>query len=583
MANYLNAVSNGEHDSQRGVTVRRRFISNRIEVINSVGKKIVGYLDTPVGVGEPWGVVLIAPAYGETKESNLHISAYLAVNGFYGLRFDWTDHVGESDGDIFVSTLSKMQRDLIDIIDHLKIRFPSLKLGILAMSLAARVALKVIGNRNCAAFLICFTPVVNLQDTLKMVYREDLVENYRNRRTYGTLDILGFSIDADSFLSDAIDNGFADLRSTEFDATKIDIPTFFFLGDRDSWVRALDAKGVFENVKYGKKELFVLPDALHRIDENRVATEKAVRLAVGNVIKCIRGESIEFNPIQALESGELDARESEEKNHLKDLYSYSKSEEQCFWKNYLGSFQYIIHIADYYALLESIYARLGGAWPAQRILDAGCGMGNYGFFLLTKQMYRLQQNLQYLNRKPVYYFGVDFVSDAICEASRKIAAVQDEFKNKLNIVGGSFDWVRSNFVLADLETMLPFPDGFFDQICCNLVISYLRDPPSLLRELWRVLRPGGKMVASSLKPNADLSEIYRNFVSVAESAAEIEEGRKLLSNAGLIKRKEVAGVYHFYSEKELRVAIRKAGFYRAKTFRSFGNQANLIVCSKIAT
>jgi hypothetical protein len=89
------------------------------------------------------------------------------------------------------------------------------------------------------------------------------------------------------------------------------------------------------------------------------------------------------------------------------------------------------------------------------------------------------------------------------------------------------------------------------------------------------------MVVTSLKPGADLSEIYRNFISVAESPRELEEGRRLLSNAGMIKIKEIRGLYHFYTEKDLRDAVREAGFVKPRTLRSFGDQANVIVCSKV--
>jgi ubiquinone/menaquinone biosynthesis C-methylase UbiE len=214
-------------------------------------------------------------------------------------------------------------------------------------------------------------------------------------------------------------------------------------------------------------------------------------------------------------------------------------------------------------------------------LDAGCGIGNYGLFLLTKQLYRVQQDLQILSRLPIGYFGVDFVRSAITEAKLRMTQLLEEFREKSSMTAGSYRLLETNFVLADLDAGLPFPSDFFDQICCNLVLSYVQEPKLALKELWRVIRPGGKMVVTSLKPSADLSEVYRNFISVAESSRELEEGRKLLSNAGMIKIKEIRGLYHFYTEKELREAVREAGFSRPRAFRSFGEQANVIVCSKI--
>lgn len=556
------------------------FYTERVEFVNRIGKKTVAYLDTREGNSLPLGMVLIPPAYGETKENNLLVSAYLAVNGFCGVRFDWTDHVGESEGEIFTSTLSNMSRDLGELRCYLESRLPPRNIGILATSLAARAALKLVGCDSRFRFLICFAPIVNVRETLRAVYREDLLENFRGGKKYGTLDILGFGIDADNFLEDAIDQSFADISSTIRDARRIAVPTFFFIGQQDSWVDIAEVRSVLNVIDSNKKELIVLPTVFHRLMENPRAAEKGLRLAVAGLLS-VFGCAADLNDIQVPATDVLQFRDSQEKNHLRNIYAYSKSEERRFWRKYLGNFQYIIKVSDYYSLLESIYKRLGGAWSGQKILDAGCGIGNYGLFLLTKELYRISQNPRYLNCAPISYFGLDFLWDAISEASRKITGLQKEFRRKGGIADSKRDFLDAQFIAADLDLRLPLPDNFFDHVCMNLVLSYVQDADKVLRELWRVLRPGGKIVISSLKPNADLSEIYRNFIVAAETPEEIDEGRKLLSNAGMIRLKEVVGVYHFYNDKELRMMARNAGFNRIKTFHSFGNQANLVVCSKM--
>jgi ubiquinone/menaquinone biosynthesis C-methylase UbiE/esterase/lipase len=570
-----NLVNGLDSPAIKGVSIS----TERLEFMNGFGQKTVAYMDVREGDTSPLGTVLIAPAYGETKEHNLLISAYLAANGFCCVRFDWTDHVGESDGEIFSSTLSKMSRDLSELISYMRGKCSSRNVGILATSLAARAALKMASCDPRPKFLICFAPVVNVGATLKMVYREDLVENFRQGKRYGTLDILGFSIDADNFLRDAIEKSFADISSTSQDTRKITIPTMFFVGQRDSWVQMADAESVLDTVENDNKNLFVLPTSLHRLLENPAAAEKGLKLAIARLLSTFGPECIDVTRIEVPDADRLQVREAEEKAHLRDLYAYSKSEERRFWKKYLGNFHYIINISDYYNLLESIYERLGGAWEGQKILDAGCGIGNYGLFILTKELYRKLHGPPHLS--PISYVGVDFLEDATAQASRKIKELESEFKTKASLLYRAADFFDHQFVVADLEMYIPFPDNFFDQVCANFVLSYLQNPDKVIRELWRVLRPGGKIVISSLKPNADLSEVYRNFISVAESPREIEEGRKLLSNAGMIRLKEVVGVYHFYNEKELKATVRKAGFRRVKTFHAFGNQANLVVCSKM--
>ena len=52
---------------------------------------------------------------------------------------------------------------------------------------------------------------------------------------------------------------------------------------------------------------------------------------------------------------------------------------------------------------------------------------------------------------------------------------------------------RINFVTADL-LKLPFEDGTFDVATCGWVLEYLPDPEPGLRELSRVVRPGGRIL-----------------------------------------------------------------------------------------
>jgi SAM-dependent methyltransferase/esterase/lipase len=558
-----------------------KFRTETLTVMNSAGKKIRAYLDVPIDSEKRRGVVIIAPAYGETKENNLLISAHFAANDYCGLRFDWTDHVGESDGDIFASSLSKMRADLKTLVDYVEKKSYGRQIGVVASSLAARVALKMVANDTRPDFLVCLSPVVNLRSTLEMVYREDLVGMFTIGKRYGTLNILGFPIDADHFLNDSIQGSFSDISSAGADATRIKTATFFVIGQRDSWVRTSDVQLVFGMINAQAKDVLVLPKMLHRILEDPSSGRGALRTTVKFIIGAVTADGHKPDVISIPCESQIRARETQEKEHLKGVYVYSKSEERHFWKEYLSNFQYIINIHDFYNLLECVYNLLGGAWPGQKILDAGCGIGNYGLFLLTKQLYRVQQDLQILTRPPIRYFGIDFVQAAMNEAKLRITELAEDYRKNRSTTHGSYCLVESNFVLGDLDTEIPYLSGLFDQICCNLVLSYLQEPKLALREFWRVLRPGGKMVVTSLKPGADLSEIYRNFISVAESPRELEEGRRLLSNAGMIKIKEIRGLYHFYTEKDLRDAVREAGFVKPRTLRSFGDQANVIVCSKV--
>jgi ubiquinone/menaquinone biosynthesis C-methylase UbiE len=52
---------------------------------------------------------------------------------------------------------------------------------------------------------------------------------------------------------------------------------------------------------------------------------------------------------------------------------------------------------------------------------------------------------------------------------------------------------RVSHAVADL-TRLPYADAAFDAVVCGWVLEHLPDPRPGLRELTRVLRPGGKLL-----------------------------------------------------------------------------------------
>ncbi len=57
-----------------------------------------------------------------------------------------------------------------------------------------------------------------------------------------------------------------------------------------------------------------------------------------------------------------------------------------------------------------------------------------------------------------------------------------------------FAGVRRVAVVAGDAAHLPFPDASFDAVVCVRMVHHLADPPPVIAELGRVLRPGGELV-----------------------------------------------------------------------------------------
>lgn len=555
---------------------RSSVISELVTFENKQGKRIVGFHDFPKGNGDEKQWILVLPGYGETKTDVLTVSYFLAKNGFHTLRFDYSDHVGESDGEILSTTLTKLKEDIQSALDYLQRRFQPASVGAIGSSLASRALLRAAREDDRIRLLLNLVSIVDLRKTLSSIYHEDHFDHTHQGLSNGIMDVLGFQVDADHFLHSAIQDRYENLVTTMEDVDHIKVPIVFFAAERDVWVELEDVRQVFDATRSRNKNLCVLKGAMHRLYENPQVVKEALKTMVEYSARYLPDR----RGLLALEEPnlkEIGVRIRKEKERSKILRSVTREEEREFWKSYLQKYSFVINVHDYWNLLDFVYRLLGEPISGDKILDAGCGIGNYGTFLLLKLIYRLRQSLLVTPSASAFsYVGIDFVKDAVVDARETHNRIVGEFCRGMGLLPGRSPTSYSYF-LADLDSSLPFASRTFDKVCCNLVVCYLREPQRAVADLARILKPKGRMVITSLKPFADLSEVYRNFVRVAESQREIVEARKLLNNAGRIKAKEAEGIYQFFSEEELSDLLKEAGMHEVETFRSFGNQANVAI------
>ena len=114
-----------------------------------------------------------------------------------------------------------------------------------------------------------------------------------------------------------------------------------------------------------------------------------------------------------------------------------------------------------------------------------------------------------------------------------------------------------------------------------MVVSYLQDVKNTMSEMTRILKTGGRIVLTSLKPFADLSEMYRKFVETTSTVEENRNALELLNNISRINVKETEGIYRFCSEEELADLLSGVGASEIETYRTFGNQVNVAVGTKV--
>jgi ubiquinone/menaquinone biosynthesis C-methylase UbiE len=133
---------------------------------------------------------------------------------------------------------------------------------------------------------------------------------------------------------------------------------------------------------------------------------------------------------------------------------------------------------------------------------------------------------------------------------------------------------------------LDLPDGCFDRIGSSLVLPYLYDPLASLREMHRLLKPGGTLVVSSIRPNFDPSKLYTEGVEILNKQAEAGDERAarkleaLRHFANMISRLielEEDGRFRFLDAGALEALLAEAGFSRIHCFQALGSPPTAIV------
>ena len=129
---------------------------------------------------------------------------------------------------------------------------------------------------------------------------------------------------------------------------------------------------------------------------------------------------------------------------------------------------------------------------------------------------------------------------------------------------------------------LPLRSRSFDKILMSLVLSYIFNPVETLIEIRRVLKPGGLVVLSSVRPDGDSSGLFTRLAQKLErmDPAELPEGwdrktaldsvRSFMNDAQALVELEEAGTFDFFDPDRLRGHLEEAGFSLLKTVETFG-------------
>ncbi|MEO8040738.1 MAG: class I SAM-dependent methyltransferase [Betaproteobacteria bacterium] len=155
-------------------------------------------------------------------------------------------------------------------------------------------------------------------------------------------------------------------------------------------------------------------------------------------------------------------------------------------------------------------ARLAALSPGSKVLDVGCGIGGPARTLAAEFGCRVT--------------GID-LTEGFCHAARMLSA-------RLDMSG------QVSFQCAS-ALALPFASAAFDVVWSQNVLMNIADKRRFLREVTRVLRPGGLFVLETIVagtvPDIHFPVFWADSPALSFLVAE-QEAKSLLSDAGLRER-----------------------------------------------
>ena len=548
---------------------------------NANGEAIAGLVDRAVG-GMGGTAVVIPPAWGRTKETFLPLARTLvstferAGHPIAVLRYDGTNRRGESyidpecrePGDEYLRyRFSQGVEDVSASLRFARTAFRPKHVVLVSFSLGAVEARRAatLEEHGDLSGWVSVVGMVDLQSGLRTVSGGvDFAYGQSMGVSFGKHELVGVVADMDFTGQDAFEHGLVFLEDAKRDMAKLEIPITWIHGKYDAWMDLDRVQSAMSAGAADLRRLIEVP-AGHQMRSSAEALE-TFQLVTAEVSRMTIGRQLEP---QLPDLADLEARTSAEKKRRPT----SNLDRSTFWKDYLLGrdrrlgFELMSATSPYRSLMTTQIKRLS-LQPGQHVLDCGSGTGDFSTVLAE---------LGAPERTRVT--NVDLIPDALKRSRERLS--------RFSSLGFHVSRVAADLEVG--ETSIPLARGSADAILASLMISYVENAPQLLREMHAILRPGGMLVVSSMKRDADISRIYVN--SIAElppdrrtkhfgkgSADDFEElQRVFLNDAAKLMQLEEDGEFKFYDLEELSFMIAEAGFEVCFQDRAFGDPAQAVV------
>jgi PAS domain S-box-containing protein len=526
-------------------------------------------------------VVIIAPGYGQTALDSITLSYYLAHHRLRILRYDHTNHVGLSEGELQQTTLRSMQADLLKVVEFVQHTWPTAPLIVVASDIAARVALKMAVQSRPLDLLLLINPVVDIQAMLMTVHGHDLVADHRYGLRRGIANLLGLNVNVDRFVGDLVAGHFTDLTSTIADLRLLRSPSAILtipsspLGP----LPPADLPQAFLTALGTHTRLATVPAPLGGqnlpLNEQHPAAFRQILEQIAAIVSLPTAPA-EFRT-HTRHMLALQQRIEMERTRLR--HNFSQVTREALRVAHLQQLPQLGNLHEYWKVLDDLYRLLSPLEPGFMLVDVGVGHGDLVRATMVNQAYRSRQR-GWSPERPVHAIGLERSQDSLTQARQSLRALHRELDSDFAGTLTVHPPLTTEWVHADWTQGLPFQDHSLHRIVCNLSLSFVPSPLGTIRELYRMLRPQGRLVLTVLQPDTDLSVLYRRHLHRANQDEFSPQAHIVLHYLGRLREAIRHGLLHTFDRSSLASFLHQAGILTPRILPAFDGHALFAIIEK---
>jgi ubiquinone/menaquinone biosynthesis C-methylase UbiE len=576
-----------------------------VKYCNKKGEEIVAILNATFNLRKnikgkiTAPVVIIPPAFARRKETT-SLLALTIVENFRKLgkevvvvRYDGIRSVGESHNDqecrhdgkeMLNFRTSQGIDDLLTTVDFISGYDSPVSVSeaiIVSFSNASVGARKaLLGNRgHKITYWVSAMGITDPQDLImNATCGIDYVSNYEMGDREGSFELLGHLVKKES-LGDVIDHQMARLEDARKDMAVLEIPITWVYGKHDYWTNEKRVKDVMSVKSAGRRSVIEVPTG-HIV---RTGTEAmcVFALIAEMIWQHLHGSSIEAivpRRVKALLT--YNAEWARVKRHA--------IEHKKYWKEYLIGKQLnslgfdVLSLTKEYQEMMERQVDLLDLKDGELIGDMGGGTGNLSQCIFQRFVILRNQDSGERQLPRVKIIQVDLVPEILQKSKTK--------HEKLKETDGlpvELEYKEADLNVKHNEDALPFPESHFSKIIGSLLISYLENPARVLDEFYRILKPGGAVILSSLRRDADMSKAFHALVERIRQGEVVVNGftkeevlssvQEYINATAHLSDLEEEGVFRFYTDDEIKELLKRACFKEVQIYRTGGTPPQILV------